>query len=316
MAILALLLLTAAAAIQLPGGEGGIGLDDLRFAPEARRVLVPAGRTGRLDLIDPATSRIESIGGFSQSAPGRGHGAGSTSADEGPRGIVFATDRDARRVVAVDLAKRAAVASAVLGGGPDYVRWIAAIGEVWVTEPRAKRIERFEWRAGRLARAGEIPVPDGPESLAADGTRAYTHSWRGESYAIDLRRREVVARFRNGCEGARGIAIDPGRGLLFAGCAEGKVTSISLSTLEPLASAPAGKGVDIIAFAPKLRHLYAPGGDAATLTIVAVADDGGLRELRSEPAAADAHCVATDGEGRVWVCDPAHGRLLVFQDGR
>ena len=49
----------------LPGGEGGIGFDDLWFSAELHRVLVPAGRTGRLDLIDPTTRAIEAVGGFS-----------------------------------------------------------------------------------------------------------------------------------------------------------------------------------------------------------------------------------------------------------
>jgi hypothetical protein len=314
VAILAVLLLTAARAIQLPGGESGIGLDDLQYAPVARKVLVPAGHTGILDLIDPATSGIVAIEGFTRSEPRKGHGAGTTSADEGPGGVVFATDRDTRKVMAVDLAKREVIASAALAATPDYVRFMGAIGEVWVTEPRAKRIERFFWRARSLAPAGAIEVPDGPESLAADATRAYTHSWKGESYAIDLKRGEVVARFQNGCEGARGIAIDAAHGLLFAGCAEGKVTSVSLATLQPVGSAPAGKGVDIIAFAPNLRRLYAPGGDAASLTVIAAAENGALRVLRTEPAAADAHCVAADDAGNAWVCDPAHGRLLLFHD--
>jgi hypothetical protein len=316
MPILAFVLLAAFSVVQLPSGEGGIGFDDLQFAPTARRLLAPAGRTGNLDVIDPATSQIVAIGGFTQSSPGRGHGAGTTSADEGPGGIVFATDRDARKVTAVDLAKRAIVASASLSAGPDYVRYIGAIGEVWVTQPRVKRIERFAWSGGKLARAGAIEVPDGPESLVADGAHAWTHSWKGESYQIDLSRREIVARFRNGCEGARGIALDAGHGLLFAGCEEGKVTAISLAALRVVGTAPAGKGIDIIAFAPKLRHLYAPGGDAGTLTTVEVNDDGTLRALRTEPAAPDAHCVASDGEGTVWVCDPGHGRLLVFHDAR
>jgi hypothetical protein len=187
---------------------------------------------------------------------------------------------------------------------------------VWVTEPRAKHIECFLWRARSFAAAGTIHVPDGPESLASDATRAYTHSWKGESYAIDLKQREIVARFQNGCEGARGIAIDAPHGLLFAGCAEGKVTSVSLATLQAAGSAPAGKGVDIIAFAPTLRRLYAPGGDAATLTVLSVAKNGALRVLRTEPAAAGAHCVAADDAGNAWVCDPAHGRLLVFHDAK
>src|SRR3954451_11284776 len=32
----------------LPGGQGGIGLDDLAFPPALRQVVVPAGRTGSI----------------------------------------------------------------------------------------------------------------------------------------------------------------------------------------------------------------------------------------------------------------------------
>jgi len=37
----------------LPDGSGGIGFDDMGFSPVLHRVLVPAGRTGKLALIDP-----------------------------------------------------------------------------------------------------------------------------------------------------------------------------------------------------------------------------------------------------------------------
>jgi hypothetical protein len=36
--------------VPLPGGEGGIGFDDLTFSPQLGKLLVPAGRTGNLDL--------------------------------------------------------------------------------------------------------------------------------------------------------------------------------------------------------------------------------------------------------------------------
>src|SRR5437870_520568 len=69
--------------LALPGGDGGIGFDDLRFSPSLHRVLAPAGRTGKLDLIDPASNAIESIEGFSSEAKfGGGHGEGTTSVDE------------------------------------------------------------------------------------------------------------------------------------------------------------------------------------------------------------------------------------------
>ena len=51
-------------AVAIPGGEGGIGFDDLVFSPELHKVLVPAGHTGKLYLIDPTTFAMTSIGGF------------------------------------------------------------------------------------------------------------------------------------------------------------------------------------------------------------------------------------------------------------
>jgi hypothetical protein len=81
------------APVPIPGGNGGVGFDDLVFAPVLHRLIVPGGRTGNLDLIDPATREITIITGFStQSRYGGGHGEGTTSADEGA-GLLFATDR-------------------------------------------------------------------------------------------------------------------------------------------------------------------------------------------------------------------------------
>jgi hypothetical protein len=125
----------ATESIALPGGQGGIGFDDMRYAPALHAVLVPAGRTGRLALIDPRSGKVETIAGFTASAgSGEGHGAGSTSADAGG-GLLFASDRNRRVVDVIDPGARRIVASVALGGGPDYVRWVAPLGEVWVTAP-------------------------------------------------------------------------------------------------------------------------------------------------------------------------------------
>lgn len=310
----------AAQPIVLPGGEGGIGFDDMRWAPALRQVLVPAGRTGRLALIDPRSGRVQCIAGFTASAgSGEGHGAGSTSADAGA-GLLFASDRNRRVVDIIDLGKKRIVADVALGGGPDYVRWVEPLGEVWVTEPSRKQIERFALShdgAPRLFRRGAIAVPDGPESLAIDATRgrAYTHTWHDHTLAIDLKQQRVVAQWENGCAGARGIALDEGRGWLFVGCEEGKAVSLDVAHGgKELGRVATGKGVDIIAWSPRRSHLYVPGGDAATLSIVAVDAHGGLRVVRTLPTAPDAHCVAADDLGHAYVCDPTHGRVLVFDD--
>src|SRR3954470_11130763 len=91
------------AVLALPGGEAGIGFDDLVFAPALHRVLAPAGRTGKLDLVDPRTQQIEPIAGFSTDADkfGGGHGEGTTSADYGA-GFLFASDRQRGEVAIID----------------------------------------------------------------------------------------------------------------------------------------------------------------------------------------------------------------------
>jgi hypothetical protein len=58
----------AQAAIEIPGGSAGIGFDGLRFSPASGKVLVPAGRTGALVLVDPATRGVTAINGFSAKA--------------------------------------------------------------------------------------------------------------------------------------------------------------------------------------------------------------------------------------------------------
>src|SRR5215470_4950606 len=110
--------------LALPGGEGGIGFDDLIYSKALDKVLVPAGRTGRLDLVEPKTFKVEAIEGFTGTDRVRGgHGQGTTSADSGA-GLIFASDRDRRTVNLVDPRLKKILGGVELGGGPDYVRWV------------------------------------------------------------------------------------------------------------------------------------------------------------------------------------------------
>ena len=240
----------------------------------------------------------------------------ATSADMGG-GWLFASDRSRGEVETVDSKTLKVVAHTKLAGGPDYVRWIEPLREVWVTEPNKKQIEWFTLDHGKLVRKGTIAIPGGPESLVVDATRgrAYTHTWDDASIAIDLAKHVEVARWKNGCKASRGIALDEARGFLFVGCDEGKAITLDVAhDGKSLATAATGQGVDIIAYAPALAHLYVPGGDSATLTILGVAASGALTVLGSVAVAADSHCVAVDDAAHAYVCDPKHGALLVVTD--
>jgi DNA-binding beta-propeller fold protein YncE len=306
-------------AIALPGGKAGIGFDDLGFSASLHKVLVPAGRTGTLDLVDPDTRQISSIGGFASSGTfAGGHGESITSVDEG-RGLLFVTDRTARRLDVVDPKTRSIVASTRLASGPDYVRFVGQTNEVWVTQPGAQRIEIFSLSSRGMptpAHAGFVAVPGGPESLVIDRShgRAFTHLWRGVTVAIRLRDHSIVARWPNGCQGSRGIGLDEKRGFLFAACDEGRLSVLDTNTGKILGKAFSGDGVDIIAYNPKLGHVYLPGEESATMAIIEVSLDGAATVLRTVQTVKGAHCATADGRNRVYVCDPSRGRLLVFED--
>lgn len=311
----------AAETIPVPDGARGIGFDDIQYAPGLKRVLVPGGRTGRLLVIDPATNAAASIVGFSSTASFKGgHGDGTTSATEldGNAGLVVATDRGSRTLKVADAKRNAVVGSVKLAAAPDYVRVVPSAHEVWVTEPSRKQIEVFHAGGGaELTHVTNIAVPDGPESLVIDASRrrAYSHTWTDQSFAIDLETHKLLSTWLNGCRQSRGIALDEKRGLLFAGCAEGKATVVDLRTSKVVSTAEAGADIDSIAFAATLGHLYVPGGGSADLSIFGVSSGGKLTLLGKAATAADAHTVAFDpGTRRLFVGAPARGTVLVIPD--
>lgn len=299
--------------VALPGGEHGIGFDDLRFATAIGKVVAPAGGTGTLDLVEPATGAVTSIAGFGTASSTRGHENGTTSADEGA-GYLFAIDRTKLALSVIDERSHAIVGSAPLASSPDYVRWVEATRELWVTEPDEDRIEVFALDGAKPRQAAFIAVPGGPESLVIAGARAFTHLWEGKTVAIDVSSRSITATWPNGCKGSRGIAFDGRRGWLFAGCAEGKATVIDVQTGALLGSLAVGAGVDVIDFNPRLSHLYVPSAKTATLSFVGVGAGGKLALLGTAPTSPGAHCVTADADNRAWVCDVRAGALIDIAD--
>jgi hypothetical protein len=305
-----------ATAIALPDGRPGIGFDDLKFST-TYGVLAPGGRSGNLDLVDPATHAVTAIGGFSmEPLHFAGHDQGATAVDEGV-GLLFVTDRTTQTLNVVDPAAKQIVGSAPLATSPDYVRYVPQTNEVWVTEPDAEQLEVFTLTGSQPTHAALISVLGGPESLVIDKTRdrAYTHLWGGGTVSVDVHTRAIVRQWSNGCSASRGIALDETRGFLFAGCDEGRGTvadvtrGVMLSTLDVPAH-----GVDVIDYSLSLGHLYLPGQSNATMAIVGVDRSGQLSLLDTTPTVGGAHCVTADDRGNAWVCDPDNGDLLVIAD--
>ncbi len=244
-------------------------------------MLVPAGHTGKLYLIDPASFAMDNIGGFSSSAQfQKGHEVGISSADEG-EGFIFAADHGRHQIVAIDIKTGAVAAAADLAGDADYVRYVGVNHELWVTEPHDKRIEIFRFSPANrsIARTTIMMfVNDGPESLVIDPLRGRAYTNLGPlAAALDLSAHSVIVKWPNGCVKSRGDALDAQKGFLFVSCAEGKAVVFDLNhDNKEISSLAVDPGPDVISYNAKLSHLYLTSSSTMLL----------FRSLRYQPRAA------------------------------
>jgi hypothetical protein len=314
-----------AAPVPMPGGSGGIGFDDLRFSATLSMLLVPAGRTGNLDLVDPSSEAVSSVGGFSSEATYSGDDSfGVTSADEG-NAIVYAVDRTSKTLFVVDPQTHSIASHAALAATPGYVRYVAPTNEVWVTEPSMGQIEVFTLGASASTaptHAATIGVDSGPESLEiyvpAGGTDGGQHAYAytnatSATVQIDVVGRSVSASWPNGCATSKGLAVDTSNGWVMAACEEGMVVVLSTQGAT-LGTAMVGAGVDQIAYDAQRTRLYVPGPAAAAMSVVSLAANGTPKVLGSVDTPKDTHCAVTNGGGSVFVCAPSAGALLFIND--
>ena len=321
--------------VSIPGGEGGIGFDDMVYSSTLHKVLLPAGHTGKLYLIDSLSSTMTSIGGFSSSAEfQKGHKVGISSVDDG-EGIIFVADHGRHELVAVDPVSGARLASVELAGDVDFVRYVGVNHEIWASEPDDKRIEVFKFKKGiipglnhpgffgdqpvmpsRLTKIMFITVPGEPEGLAVDLTRGRAYTNIGQNaIAIGLDSHAIVTTWPNQCEKSRCNALDEKNGRLFIACAEGKAEAFDLNNgYKEISNLVTDPGADVISYNAKLSHLYFTSGKNATLSVLDVSDQGKLSLLGKAAAAQRSHCVVGDDQDNIWVCDPPHGQLLRYKD--
>ena len=305
--------------VTIPGGEGGIGFDDMVYSSELQKVLVPAGHTGKLYIIDPVTLKMTDKGGFSSSAAyEKGHTIGISSADAG-EGLIFVADHGRHELVAIDAQTGVVADFTNLAADADIVRYIGVNHEVWATEPESKQIEVFTVTPGahRLLKAIElIPFPDGPEGLVVDHARGRVYTnLPHQTVAVDIGAHTMASSWPNGCEKSRVNALDERRGFLFVACAEGKASNFDLNNdNKMLSSLVTDPGPDVISYNAKLQHLYFTSSTSATLSVIKVSDQGALSLIAHAAADRRSHCVVGDEQDNIWVCDPPRGQLLRYKD--
>jgi hypothetical protein len=304
--------------IALPNGPPGIGFDDLRFSTELHRVVVPGGRAGKVYLIDPDTKAVTAFGGFSTLPDyGGGHDDSATSADVG-RGLLFVTDRTSQLLSVLDAHSGAHLSSVRLGSGPDYVRWVAATDELWVSEPSGSQLEIFALEGGNAPRpVATLPITNGPESLVIDQARgrAYTHHWQRSTMGFDVRTRTLVGEWPNGCAASRGIEVEPEHGWVFAACSEGTLTVLDPSKGGRILDAlPSGAGYDVMGYAPVTRHAFLAGSACGCLSVLGLSPAGKLDFLGRFDAPTNTHCAVADDRGHGYACAPESGTIEQYDD--
>ncbi|MGH8396677.1 MAG: YncE family protein [Gammaproteobacteria bacterium] len=306
--------------IKIPGGEHGIGFDDIGYAAPLHSVMIPAGDTGNLVMIDPVTNTLTVIPGVATALVNTKQRREGTSSAVYADGYLFASDHDPSEVVVINPRTGKVAGRFKLESGPDYVRYVARTHEIWVTEPGKQQIQVFKLAVNSkpmLTPKTAIHIAGGPESLEIDNrrNRAYSNLWKSKTVEMDLSTHKVLAEWPNTCKSSHGIAIDEVDDHVFVACGEGKVVTLAPDDQgKVLTSILAGAGIDSISYSPILHHLYVPGARAGTLTIFNVASSGILTSLAVYKTAERAHCVTDDNDGHVFVCDPRAGTILKIDD--
>lgn len=301
----------SARVVRLPGVSGDVDFDDITYSAALGRMLVPARDHG-LYLVEPDTAEVTSV-----PLPSPLRSADSADADDAR---VFLVDRKTRTLAVLDPKSGRLLGSVGVGSSPDYMRYLPAVGEVWVTEPAADGIEVFtvaDRTAAAPRRAGFIPVPGGPEGLTIGrvngAATAFTHAG-SDLVAVDIRSHQTQ-RWPTGCDGTHGFPrVDERDGLVLASCADdGRIVLLNARTGDRLGDYKVGGGDSLPAWSPRAGHFYVRSDPGTRLATLDPSRDG-VTPLRDVEVPSGGHCMGADNQGHYWTCDAARGRLLRFDD--
>jgi DNA-binding beta-propeller fold protein YncE len=159
----------------------------------------------------------------------------------------------------------------------------------------------------------KIPLENLAEGYAVDNERGlfYTNiEDAGKTVAIDVRTKQIVSKWNPGSKEVGGIALDPARGFLFVACGDHVVNLDDAHDGKVLDSIPTGAGLDNIDYSTEKKLLYAAAGQAATLTIAEVGDDGKFHLKATVPTVKGARSVVAGKDEAAYLIDPAEGRIL------
>src|SRR5438552_3850557 len=314
--------------INLPGATGAVALDYFAHDGATGKLWVPASNTGSVDVIDEKTDAVSQITGFPTGEierRGKKITVGPTAASVGD-GVVYIGNRGNARLCVIDAKTftrgECVPASPDRGVTPDGVLYVAATREVWITtrptlggDPAAaKSLQVFDAsNPRRLKWKSKIPLDDLAEGYAVDNDRGlfYTNiEDAGVTVAVDVRSRDIVAKWNPGSADLQGLALDPARRFLFVACGDHVVSIDAGHGGKVLDSIATGPGLDNIDYSRDAKILYAAASLAATLTITVVGDDGKFHLKATVPTVKGARGVVAGKGETAYLIDPTEGRIL------
>jgi uncharacterized membrane protein YkoI len=313
MPILAALIATS---IQLPGGPP-VGMDFITYDPVNDRIWVPAGNTGKVDVIDISTSKVTPLEGFPTAPPRRpGRPNMGPSSVVVADGVVWIGNRGDNQIRGFDARSLAPAGTVQLEVMPDCLASVARTHELWATTPGDKGIKIISVGAKPPRTVADVKVDGSPEGYVVDQKRGlfYTNlEDKDRTLAIDVATRKVVNDWPSGCgaEGPRCLALDGDRQFLFVACTDGAVTLDVAHGGKSLGRIKTGGGVDGIEYdAPRRRLLVAAGKDG-TLTVARVTDAGALVTEATVPTSKGARNPVVDARGVAYLTDAERGQILM-----
>jgi putative pyrroloquinoline-quinone-binding quinoprotein len=316
---------SAVQALTLPGAPpDGVSLDYLVADRARHRVWVPAGGTGRADVIDTRTQIITPVEKFPVAEVERGgkkRQVGPSSATVGD-GVVYVGDRADSSVCAVDATTLERRGCVILPSMPDGVVFVASTKEVWVTTPRDQSIVILDVKMpGAPKIAGRITLEGDPEGYAVDDAHGlfYTNlEDKDRTLRISARTRKVTATWMPACgeEGPRGLALSTDGRFLVVACPDHIEVLAAATDGRIVSKLATGAGVDNLDYLPARRAVYAAAAGAATLTVAHLDEQGALTRTSSSPTAKGARNAVVTDDGVAYVADGPEGKILVVRPGQ
>jgi DNA-binding beta-propeller fold protein YncE len=306
--------------VALPGAKGNAMLDYIAYERGARRVWVPVGSTGSVDVLDTVAgsfARVDGLKTVEREARGRKRTMGPSSVSLG-EGYAYVGNRGTSEVCAIDVKTLALGHCLTLPGAIDGVSYVASAKEVWVTSPRDTLITVLDATTpAKLTAKTTIKLAGAPEGYAVDDARGlfFTNlEDKGGTVVIDVKTHKPRATWSAGCgtDGPRGLAVDSAHDFVIVACTDHVQVLDGAHDGARLGALDTGAGVDNIDFLADKRLLYVAAGKAERLTVARIDDKGKLDVVATGTTSAGARNAVADESGKAYVADSPAARVLVF----